>query len=236
MCIAIYLPEFKEIDKKTLEICNEANPDGMGFAFFNDKNKMVLNKTVDPKKINKMINILISVRKYFIYRPFLIHFRIATHGQVIQECCHPFRVNNDTVFCHNGILHYEYGVNKTSLKSDTMMFNEKILRKLKKTELDSMMEGKNEVLKELLEGYIGDRNKMILLNSKDQVQILNEKAGIWDKGIWYSNSSYKKREVVTYNYSFWQGAYWDNTLQEWMCWDKKTQTYKAYNYTKGSFK
>ena len=37
MCIAIYLPEFKEIDKETLEICNEANPDGMGFAFFNDK-------------------------------------------------------------------------------------------------------------------------------------------------------------------------------------------------------
>lgn len=220
MCIAIYLPEFKEIDKETLEICNNSNPDGFGFAFFNDKNELILNKEVDAKKIKRKIDLFSLVRRNFFHRPFLLHFRIATHGKISKPCCHPFKVDEDTVFCHNGILDYDYGVNRNSNSSDTMMFNKTILQRIDKKELNKMMAGDNDVLKELLSGYIGDRNKMILLNSKDEVQILNEKKGVWDKGIWFSNSSYKERKI-TYNLgNYWQGQWWDYKENRWKNWNE----------------
>ena len=222
MCIAIYLPEFKEISEETLKICNDANPDGFGFAFFNDKNELVLNKEVDEKKILRKIKVFPLVRKNFIHRPFLIHFRIATHGKISQRCCHPFKVDNDLVFCHNGVLPHSYGTTKDSKSSDTMMFNKNILQRIEKKDINKMMEGNNQILKDLLEGYIGDRNKVILLDSMDNVQILNEKVGIWDKGIWFSNDSYKKRKPI-FNYGsyggYWQGQYWDNKEQCWKSWD-----------------
>lgn len=216
MCIAIYIPAFKELSKDILKICNKANPDGMGFAFFNDKNELVLNKEVDEKKILRKIELFPIVRKNFMYRPFLLHFRIATHGKISKPCCHPFRVDNDTVFCHNGILRHDYGVNKDSNASDTMMFNKTILQQLDKEDLNKFMSGKNYILKQLLEGYIGSNNKMILLNSKDEVQILNERAGVWDKGCWFSNDSYKERTY--YFNSYWQGEWWDQKTQSWKSW------------------
>ena len=214
MCIAIYMPPYKELDKDVLKICNNANPDGMGFAFFNKNNELVLNKEVDVKKIERKIELFPIIRRNFIDKAFLLHFRIATHGKISNRCCHPFRVNETTVFCHNGILNHNFGATKDGDLSDTMMFNKNVLQRLRKKDLDSMLSGKNSLLKELLEGYIGDRNKMILLNSKNQFVILNEKAGIWDKGCWFSNDSYKERKVWSFGYN-WKGQYWDNKNGCW---------------------
>lgn len=216
MCIAIYIPEFKELSKDILKICNDANPDGMGFAFFNDKNELVLNKEVDEKKILRKIDMFPIIRKHFIHKPFLLHFRIATHGKISNRCCHPFRVNETTVFCHNGILDNDFGATRDGDTSDTMMFNKNILQRLSKKELNGLVSGKNDLIKELLEGYIGDRNKMIIMNSKNNVVILNERKGIWDKGCWFSNDSYKEKKVFTINYgSYWQGNFWDNDKGCW---------------------
>lgn len=217
MCIAIYLPAGKELSEETLKICNDANPDGMGFAFFNDKNEMIINKEVEPKKILRKIKLFPIIRKNFINRPFLVHFRIATHGKISKPCCHPFRVDSDTVFCHNGILRQEYGLSIQSKISDTMMFNKSILQRIEKKDLDRMMESKNDVLRDLLEGYIGSGNKMVILNSKDQYVILNEHLGVWDNGIWFSNSSYK---VIRYTQpaKYWQQSWYDPKTKTWKGW------------------
>jgi len=214
MCIAIYIPQGKELDRDVLKICNDANPDGMGFAFFNHKNELVLNKEVDAKKIARKIELFPIIRRNFIDKSFLLHFRIATHGKISNRCCHPFRVNDNTVFCHNGILSHNFGATRDGDMSDTMMFNKNILQRIKGVDLNNMLNGKNDVLKELLEGYIGDRNKMIIMNSKNQFVILNEKAGIWDKGCWFSNDSYKERKVWTFG-NYWKGKYWDNKKGCW---------------------
>ena len=193
MCIAIFLPSYKKLDFATLKRCDAANPDGFGFAFFDDK-MLRIQKYVEPQlnDMDKHINDFISLRERFIDKPFLVHFRIATHGKITTRCCHPFKINDDMVFCHNGILRYDYGVNATSNDSDTMMFNKNILQKLDKETLNNVIKRKDKAMKQLLEGYIGGGNKMILLNREGHFCILNEDLGIWDGGIWFSNTSYKK--------------------------------------------
>ena len=49
MCIAILLPTKKSIDKETLLRCNDANPDGFGFAYFDDE--LVVRKEVDQRNV-----------------------------------------------------------------------------------------------------------------------------------------------------------------------------------------
>jgi glutamine amidotransferase len=224
MCIAILLPEGKVLDRDTLIRCNETNRDGFGYAYFDENNQIKMVKESNKKKIIKNIDNFIETRDKYIDKPFLVHFRIATHGLISKRCTHPFVVNDEIVFCHNGILRHDYGVSKTSNDSDTMMFNKKILQRIAKSCLNDMIEGKNDVLFQLIEGYIGSSNKMILLNKNGKYKIINEKAGVWDNGIWYSNTSYQKPEPVSYSY--WYGGYWDNEQQAWMEWDKITQTYK----------
>ena len=50
----------------------------------------------------------------------------------------------------------------------------------------------NSSTMQLLEYSIGDRNKFVFLDITGQFHILNERAGRWDNGIWYSNDSYKR--------------------------------------------
>lgn len=235
MCIAILLPSGKAIDKDTLITCNIANPDGFGFAYFNEDNKICIKKEVDEKKILKRIDKFIEIREIYIDKPFLVHFRIATHGKISKRCTHPFVVNDETIFCHNGILRYDYGVDRMSLDSDTMMFNKNILQRLEKNCLRKMIEGKNNVLFNLMEGYIGSGNKMILLNKDGNFKIINEKAGVWDNGIWYSNTSYKPKPKVTvidYSGSWWNsgyyGQYWDEQEKRW-------KDYTKSNYKSGKY-
>ena len=206
MCIAILMPSFKTVDKDTLKRCNTTNPDGFGYAYFDDNGKLIIKKEVDGAKIPAAINKFLDIRLKNIEKPFIAHFRIATHGRISTRCTHPFRINKSAVFCHNGILNNSFGATRDGDMSDTMMFNRVILQQLNFNSLDKMISGKNPVLKELLEGYIGDRNKMILLNRAGDFQILNEKKGVWDKGVWYSNTTYKEIKIT----SFWQGGYWDN--------------------------
>jgi len=111
----------------------------------------------------------------------IIHFRIATSGLIDVNNCHPFEVNNQVAFAHNGIINIE----STEIKSDTVIFRDEILSKLP---VDFM---KNSAILELIGGY-AKNSKLIFLNTSGDVIIMGEKEGVWDDGIWYSNNSYKK--------------------------------------------
>ena len=116
-------------------------------------------------------------------RPFIIHFTIGTHGEKTVYNCHPFYVNKNLVFIHNGIIQ---GVGTDVKKSDTQLFNDKVLKRLPKG-WES-----NDAIRELISNYIG-YSKLVFLNVAGDVYIVNEKLGNWLDGIWYSNMSYKER-------------------------------------------
>ena len=181
MCIAILKPSDKTLDKNLLQVCANNNPDGCGFAY-NDGDKIIIKKFMDFKSFWKEYD------KVQDNKTMIIHFRIATHGNVELANCHPFKLNNHMVLAHNGILH-GYG-SKTENLSDTRDFIDKVIGNI------SYKMWKNPSFIKLVESAIGS-SKFIILDNKGKYYIVNESKGEWVNGVWFSNSSYKSREVKT---------------------------------------
>ena len=122
---------------------------------------------------------------------FILHFRYSTHGvNTGLFNVHPFRVSERLVFAHNGVL----DVNDDNKKSDTQVFNETILQKLKPNFLNS------SAVCSLIEGFIGS-DKLVFLHNDGRSVILNEGNGHWKGGVWFSNTTYKKYTPVKYGWA-----------------------------------
>jgi hypothetical protein len=192
MCIAIVKPADKDIDKGTLEICADNNPDGCGFAYINVDHKGVRRiKTKKALFFNDFWTKYERAVKQNPESPFLIHFRIKTHGKVDVANCHPFRIDRNHVFIHNGIIH---GVDNHETMSDTRVFNQDVLRILPKNW------NKNSGVKKLIEDFIG-HSKLAVLDIDGNVNIFNQHKGDVVDGVWYSNDSYQYRPPFTSKYS-----------------------------------
>lgn len=181
MCIAILNTKGTTLKKKTLRNCWENNGDGAGILYINNDNKLETFKEL--KDFSNFYKNYSRIKKEFGKRNMLLHFRISTHGKVNETNCHPFLVNEDVGFVHNGMIH---NVPTSEEYSDTYMFNETILKRLEKDFIN------NSAITILLEDFIGGGNKLIILNSNDEFLIVNEKAGHWNLGCWFSNDSYRQ--------------------------------------------
>jgi len=176
MCIII-LNTKGLIPKTTLQACAINNPDGAGMMH---AYKGKLETFKELKSFDLFYEYYSNVRKSF-KGNIALHFRIKTHGTVSEKNIHPFFINRNLAFMHNGILDVE-DYEKTEL-SDTQLFNERILKRLPKDFL------RNKAIMELIETSIG-YNKLLFLNNLNEYTIINEKAGLWREGNWYSNYSY----------------------------------------------
>lgn len=181
MCIAIMKPKDKVLSKEILETCCKANPDGMGFAYI-DGDTMYIKKYMkfedfykDYKEVENKSNML-------------IHFRIATHGKVEIDNCHPFWLNHRMALVHNGVIS---GYGDRDTKSDTRDFIDKVIGNI------SWKLMKNPSYRELVGKCIG-YSKFAILDISGDYWIINEDKGVWDDGVWYSNTSYKPKKSVSY--------------------------------------
>jgi glutamine amidotransferase len=177
MCIAIYKPEGKVIDKATLQECYRSNPDGAGFMYSQ-------NKKLHIEKGFFSFDSFYNAYKAHERKQAVIHFRIKTHGKIDTANCHPFSVNNSIGFVHNGVIS-GYG---DADFSDTVRFNEAILRPLV-NKWGNLALFQDPVI-ELIESRIG-YSKLVFLDRHGNHKIMNESKGQWDDGVWYSNNSYK---------------------------------------------
>lgn len=50
--------------------------------------------------------------------------------------------------------------------------------------------------------HIGPGNKFVFMGGKGKVAICNETQGVWDNGIWYSNTSYERMRPSTFPFPF----------------------------------
>lgn len=189
MCIAIAASPFKQVPDDHLRNSADNNPDGFGFTYVREDitgvRKVVIKKSMDFETFLRQYK---RAFKNNPESPFLIHCRIATHGTVNKFNCHPFRIDNETTFIHNGII---TGVGVDAKMSDTQLFNEKILKKLPEGWRES------EGIKMLLEKYLFG-SKVITLDINRKVNIYNESSGHWKDGIWYSNYTYSYEKRATY--------------------------------------
>lgn len=204
MCIIVYKPVGQKLNRETLARCYIKNDDGAGFAGVSE-GKIILHKSLKKfKKIYGAYKRLIIDPGLEEKIPVLWHFRIKTHGAISIENTHPFILEGDNVvFAHNGVIAGN-DISESDTKSDTLKLKINILDKLQKINKNWI---NNETIWELLTNYIGKYSKCVFLDNKGNVKIYNEKDGEWDKGIWYSNSSYEsctpafKHQYFSYTYS-----------------------------------
>ena len=176
MCIAI-LNRGEQVKPEYLKNSWENNNQGAGLLWYE---KGIL-KTYKTYKYNKLVKKYNEVFQTKGVGTIVLHFRIATSGYEKFTNLHPFMVNENLGFVHNGIIS-NLGDQK---HSDTYEFNE-ILKQLPK----DFLEHKHYL--DLIKLCIGN-SKLVFLDSENTYTIVNESSGIWDTdGNWYSNNSYKQ--------------------------------------------
>ncbi len=181
MCIAILNTKGTTLKRKTLNNCWENNGDGAGILYIDNYNQLQTFKTLDS--FDEFYENYISIKQTFGSRNILLHFRISTHGTINKENCHPFIVDDNVGFIHNGMIS---NVPDSVQYSDTNMLNRTLLQKLKPG-----FDQDDDAL-DFLMSLIGNGNKLVFLNKDNDWSIVNESAGHWHLGCWFSNDSYKQ--------------------------------------------
>lgn len=201
MCIAIFKPKGKIVPMDYLRTAFENNSDGAGFLAHDEQ--------------------LIARKGFFSFQDFwdaysayekdtcVLHFRIRTSGLRDEKNCHPFLVNENLGFVHNGVIQ----INRPKEEfSDTWYFNiliqhfvHSVPSAWSKDKFKSLFYRLSD---KRFKGVSLGSSKFIFLDSQGSHAIFNERAGMWENGIWYSNASYKAngsfcslhRTVDPYNY------------------------------------
>lgn len=166
------------------------NKDGGGFAFIENGNIVV------EKGFCKFENFYGAIKERE-HMALLIHCRIASHGPVNEENCHPFVFKPENspyqfVMAHNGMLEWR----STQKFSDTHCFCEDALWPTLEKYPD-FLETPIGLL--FLQRTIGSRNKMVIIRFEKETNTfstyyINKDSGNMFAGCWFSNWSWKSYE------------------------------------------
>ena len=190
MCVIIRKPKGTDISLENLKRCWTANPHGAGLMFATNgfvkviKGLMTLDSFLQAYQQN-----------YLVEKEAIIHFRLASAGEISPDLTHPFWVfkdgetEGDIAFVHNGHLS-DYDTGGIS-QSDTTVFRDEILSKLPHNFLH------NEAIMELLRNYIYGS----VLVFMDNLGMINTVGNFGDagcgfsmNGIWYSNDYWLRED------------------------------------------
>ena len=175
-CVAVWKPKGVQIARKYLQNCFANNKEGAGFAYYKN-GKIEMHKGFFS--FDEFYEAYKGLQKYAA----LIHFRIATHGKVDADNCHPFMLaNGKYALVHNGVLPSSLHSNKKE-ESDSRQFGELIAPLLDMIPWENADFGK--VVGEAI-GY----NKVAIMRNDGKVWLFNEGKGEWHKGAWFSNRTY----------------------------------------------
>lgn len=242
MCIIV--AKDKNVDLPSIDIlknCFDYNSDGAGFMYV-DKGKVVVDKGyLDWKSFYNRFNDLCKKHKDFEGKALVMHFRIGTSGKNDKGNTHPYiisdnykdlhktKISGALGMAHNGIItQYTPDINDKRNINDTQNFIMNYVFPIYKHWKDFY---KNEYIRNGIEDITG--SKIVFLDTKEDIYYIGDFKE--DKGVKYSNDSYKKTIYGTYTY----GKNWD--YDDYDTWDypkyggydfsKKKGTYNTLNYT-----
>lgn len=173
MCQLVYKPAGENWDSTLLHQSYAANPHGVGLAFSKGKDLRVKKGLLKWKDIEKCL------REVPRQSMAIVHFRLASQGEVNEQNCHPFYLGKNpdglpAVLAHNGHVS-GFGNDKIS---DTRELTDTVIGPLWRAS------GIGRIPKLL--GALSVTSRFVIL-TPISATILNEELGEWKKGCWYSN-------------------------------------------------
>lgn len=185
MCMLCVIPPHTIPSREKLEASALNNPHGFGFAIVVPEDMRIISeRTMDP---DEAINRFLELRGKYSTGYAMWHARLATHGTMTVDNCHPFKVGESghTYLAHNGVLPIE---DPKDIRSDTRVFAEDIL-----AEIGGAPALDNPAIFEMIENFTSGSKVCVLTvdpRAEYQCYLIHEEKG-WreDNGIWWSNTS-----------------------------------------------
>ena len=176
MCLIIYSPNGEAVPHHRFMEGAYDNGDGIGIMSVSGVRRFLGRKAA--RRAYRYTASLAESRE-----PFAVHFRWATHGRVCPENTHPFAIpGSPYLMMHNGVLWTASLA--TEAESDTAIFAKDIMPSYVPA-LDGA-EGASALQEQL--AYEAQGSKLLFLNTESgKFSIVNERAGLWYEGLWYSN-------------------------------------------------
>lgn len=187
MCVIAVQPKGNPtLSEDILSNCWWNNPHGAGYMFTSGG---VLTIRKPFFKLKDLISAYVSDhRQHGHSSPFVLHFRWMTHGKKNELNTHPHVLADGEVgLVHNGVLDFDPPSTKIS---DTVFFCRTVLAK----RAASQLVGKK--FNALLGEMIGKHNKFVLMDGNGKLSIVNEKQGLYDNRVWWSNNTYKNSRYI----------------------------------------
>ncbi|WP_405180852.1 class II glutamine amidotransferase [Nocardia sp. NBC_01377] len=186
MCLLTYFPPGVQPDPTALRTGATVNPHGHGYALIID-GRIRTGHSMEP---DPLIAEFFALRAEHPEGAGLFHSRYATRGARSLANCHPFPFGHDprTVLAHNGTLPKRVHPRAYDPRSDTRIAAEDYLPHQPFGSIDTHRGARG------LASWLGSSKLVILTVDPTYARcayILNEQAGIWEDGIWYSNTTYQ---------------------------------------------
>lgn len=185
MCLLTFLPPGVMPNTDALLTGAYFNDDGHGFAIVTG-DRIIVQRGMNA---DAMVEQFRTCRQQHPDGPALFHSRFSTHGESTIDNCHPFPIGGDsrTVLAHNGILPREVQPQEKDPRSDTRITAEQFLPAF------GSLRSRQARLR--FQRWMRPHNKIVILTVdrrfKQRAYILNERSGIWENNIWYSNDGYQ---------------------------------------------
>jgi hypothetical protein len=193
MCLIIYSPTGKLVDKHVFDYAQQVNSDGIGIMSPNGNQKFVGRKC--KKRAWRWLRVL---QRDYPSTPYGVHFRWRTHGPVDRANTHPYQVPySDAFVMHNGVL----GITADAKgESDTAKFVREYMPFAPGPSEDDYTNYYERIAR-----VIGYGNKFLVFHSASgRFTLVNEDEGFWRDGLWYSNDY-----SVPFSSKHGLGSYWD---------------------------
>lgn len=212
MCVIAVKPSNVEMPaEEKLKLMWDRNPDGAGFMYTYD-NTVTISKgfmTFEDfmRNLNDVKTLVEGGGKSLKDIPFVLHFRITTHGGTSPENTHPFPITNkeeylkaldvkcDIGMAHNGVIS---GLDRETEVSDTQIYIRDILYDL--SVLDKGFVKRFTNIISLTKGS----SRLAFLNKNGEISMFGDFVELDEKdGLYYSNKLFVPSKKTTYSqYSY----------------------------------
>lgn len=204
MCLIIYSPTGKHIEREVFDYAQGVNSDGIGIMSRDGVEKFVGRR--HRKRAWRYLRRMWEQAQYTGESlAYGVHFRWRTHGDINRANTHPYKApESDAYVMHNGIIALTSSRVAAS-ESDTSVFvRDYMIGAPDHNDTDHVAFYKT------ISRMIGGENKLLIMHATTgQFTLCNEDSGFWKDGLWYSNDYSVPSHISPYgkyNASDWEGV------------------------------